>query len=49
MHFHYALFAEILGDLAKTVAALPPEDVLHREALRDSAEALYLALGTSKK
>ena len=49
MHFHYALFAEILGDLAKTVAALPPEDVLHREALRDSAEALYLAVGNSKK
>ena len=23
MHFHYALFAEILRDLAKTVAALP--------------------------
>ena len=44
MHFHYALFAEILGDLAKTVAALPSEDILHREALRDSAKALYLAL-----
>ena len=23
MHFHYALFAEIIRDLAKTVAALP--------------------------
>jgi hypothetical protein len=49
MHFHYGLFAEILGDLAKTVAALPPEDILHREALHDSAKALYLALETSKK
>jgi len=46
MHFHYALFAEILRDLATTVAALPPEDILHREALRDSARALYLALET---
>jgi len=47
MHFHYALFAEILGDLARTVAALPSEDILHREALRDSAKSLYLALETN--
>ena|SRR6516165_8776099 len=46
MHFHYALFAEILRDLAKTVAAFPPEDNLHRDALRDSAKALYVALET---
>jgi hypothetical protein len=44
MHFHYALFAEILRDLAKTVASLPPADMAHREALRDAAEVLYLAL-----
>jgi hypothetical protein len=44
MHFHYALFAEILRDLAKTVASLPPADMAHREALRAAAEALYLAL-----
>jgi hypothetical protein len=44
MHFHYALFAEILQDLAKTVAALPATDVTHREALRDAAKTLYLAL-----
>ena len=49
IHFHYMLFAEILSDLAKTIAALPPEDILHREALRDSAKALYLALETSSK
>jgi hypothetical protein len=44
MHFHYALFAEILRDLAKTAAALPAADVAHREALRDAAKTLYLAL-----
>jgi hypothetical protein len=44
MHFHYALFAEILRDLAKTVAAFPLEDILHRDAMRESAKALYLAL-----
>ena len=49
MHFHHALFAEILRDLAKTVSALPPEDILHREALRDSAKALYLALDAGER
>jgi hypothetical protein len=44
MHFHYALFAEILRDLANTTAALPAQDILHHEALRDSAKALYLSL-----
>lgn len=44
MHFHCGLFAEILHDLAKTVASLPPGDVEHRDALRDGARALYLAL-----
>jgi hypothetical protein len=47
MHFHHALFADILRDLAKTVASFPPEDVVHRDALRDSAKALYLALETN--
>jgi hypothetical protein len=51
MHFHYGLFAEILRDLAKTVASLPPSDAEHCEALRDGAGALYLALdaGTDEK
>ena len=44
MHFHYALFAEILHDLAKTVASVPPADAAHRDALRDGAKALYRAL-----
>jgi hypothetical protein len=45
MHFHYALSAEILRDLAKTAASLPAADVAHREALRDAAAALSSALG----
>ena len=44
MHFHYGLFAEILRDLAKTVTSMPPSDAVHREALREAARALYLAL-----
>jgi hypothetical protein len=44
MHFHFQLFAEILRDLATTVQVVPPSDVTHREALRDAAKALYVAL-----
>jgi hypothetical protein len=46
MHFHYALFAEILQDLAKTVSALPLADDAHRKALCEAAKALYLALAS---
>jgi hypothetical protein len=44
MHFHYALFAEILHDLARTVSSVPPADAAHRDALREGAKALYRAL-----
>jgi len=47
MHFHHALFADILRDLAKTAAAPPPEDLTHRDSLRDSAKTLYIALETN--
>src|SRR5215216_6349734 len=47
MHFHYGLFAEILTDLARTVAAMPLADADHRITLRDAAEALYGALGSN--
>jgi len=43
MHFHYAPFADILRNLAKASSAKRPDDA-HREALRDAAKALYLAL-----
>ena len=46
MHFHYGLFADILSDLANTVASMPPDDADHRDALRTAAEALYAALST---
>ena len=49
MHFHHALFADILRDLARTAAALPPDDLTHRDSLRDLARALYVALETTAK
>jgi hypothetical protein len=44
MHFHNGLFADILNDLATTVASMPPDDANHREALRTAAKAFYAAL-----
>ena len=44
MHLHYGLFAEILDDLAKTVSAMPEDDLDHRSMLRKAAKALYGAL-----
>jgi hypothetical protein len=44
MHFHYELFAEIVRDLAKTVAAMPDSDLTHRGVMREAAETLALAL-----
>ena len=49
MHFHYAFFAEILHELARTVVRLPLTDSEHREALREAAKALYRALGKPAK
>jgi hypothetical protein len=49
MHFHFALFAEMLNDLAKTAAAVPVQGLAHREALRDAAKALYLALESAER
>ena len=47
MHFHYMLFAEILGELAKSADAMPPAHEVQRQALRDAAEQLSSALSRS--
>ena len=44
MHLNYELFAEILHDLAATIASMPESDVTHREALGEAAKALHRAL-----
>src|SRR4029434_1648069 len=49
MHFHFALFAEILRDLAKTVSSVPPADAAHRDELREGAKGLYRALDPRRK
>jgi hypothetical protein len=44
MHLNYDLFAQILHDLAATVAAMKADDVVHRAALTQAAQALARAL-----
>jgi hypothetical protein len=43
LHIHYGLVADILVDLAKTVSAMPLED-LHRGDLAAAVKALDVAL-----
>ena len=43
-HVNYELFAEILRDLATTVAAFPADDLAHRESLTEAVVALHAAL-----
>lgn len=44
MHLNYDLFAQILADIAATVAAMNPDDLTHRAALAQGAQALLHAL-----
>lgn len=44
MHIHFGLFADILCDLAASVARIPKDDVMHRDQLAQAAGALHAAL-----
>ena len=44
MHIHFGLFADILQDLASTVARIPKQDVVHRERLAQAVAQLHAAL-----
>jgi hypothetical protein len=49
LHLNYGLVAEILQDVARTVAKVPPDDIAHREALTEAAAALHKALSSALK
>jgi hypothetical protein len=49
MHLHFALFEDILRDLAASAAALPVEAVPHRDALGEAALLLHHALTVGRK
>lgn len=44
-HLHYFLLADVLQDLAASLAARPALDEAHRGALEDAARALLKAVG----
>jgi hypothetical protein len=48
LHLNYELFAEILRDVAATVARIPAEEISHREHLADAAAALQRALAAAE-
>jgi hypothetical protein len=47
MHINFGLFAEILRDLAGSVANIPKDDIGHREQLAQAAGELHKALTSS--
>ena len=44
MHIHFGLFADILRDLAATVARVPKDDVMHRDQLLQAVAESHAAL-----
>jgi hypothetical protein len=44
MHIHFGLFADILRELASSVARIPADDVTHRDQLAQAAAELRDAL-----
>jgi hypothetical protein len=44
MHIHFGLFADILRELAATVARIPTDDLMHRDQLSQAAAELHSAL-----
>ena len=44
MHIHFGLFADILRELAATVARIPKDDIMHRDQLTQAVAELHSAL-----
>jgi hypothetical protein len=44
MHLNYGLLAAILRDIAAGIDTIPPDDMLHRDQLREAVEVLREAL-----
>ncbi|MFK4387368.1 hypothetical protein ACVWYQ_005304 [Bradyrhizobium sp. USDA 3397] len=45
LHINFGLLAGILRELARSVAALPKDDIAHREQLAEALDELRRALG----
>jgi|SRR6516225_5308512 hypothetical protein len=48
LHLNYALFAEILTDVAASIAKMPPDDMVHRESLANAVALLHRALSSDR-
>jgi hypothetical protein len=48
MHLNFELFAEILRDMARTVARIPGDDLVHRASLAEAASSLAKSLTPRK-
>ncbi|MGC2779236.1 MAG: hypothetical protein WA418_26730 [Bradyrhizobium sp.] len=44
MHLNWGLLAAIIDEIAANIAAIPKDDVVHREQLHESVAALHEAL-----
>ena len=49
VHLHYGLLAEILAELARSLAARDPLDEQHRNELGQAAKQLAAALGAARE
>jgi hypothetical protein len=45
LHLHYYLLADIMAELARSLAGRPPLDAAHREPVQEAVAALQKALG----
>ena len=48
LHLNFELLAEILRDIARTIARIPREDAAHYASLKDAARDLQAALAHRK-
>ena len=49
LHLNFELLAEILRDIARTVAKIPVDDAVHYASLKSAARALQSALTRAKR
>ncbi|MBO0758459.1 MAG: hypothetical protein J2P54_21620 [Bradyrhizobiaceae bacterium] len=49
LHLNYGLFAEILRDIAASIAKVPAGDVAHRESLSEAVSVLHQTLSANKR
>jgi hypothetical protein len=49
LHLNYGLFAEILRDVAASIAKMPADDMAHRESLAEAVALLHQVLSAERR